>query len=379
MREITVGLEHRFYRYEGNVYTKLAFPYSYWRQYLNYYDKVFVVARVNVVSCIDSKMVRADGDFVSFLDMPYYVGPKQFIFKVPFLLWSSFKYVLRHRHFILRSGNVSNFLFIFIFIMRRPYLREFPGDIKKGVKGYSEGSKGVGLLAGFLDGFARFQAKYSKANSFVSEATRGLYQTSRPSFVFSSFNLSEIKETKKEYSSEIPFRIVLLGRLEGEKGQLDLLIAVKALRNEGHDSVVTLIGDGTSYEKLKKYSLENNLDCCFMGSITDRDKVFSILMKNDLFVLPSHTEGMPRALLEAMALGLPCIASNVGGVPEVLEPNCMFAPASIDELARTIKVFMVDEGLRRKEGERNIIFVRQKYDPERSKEMQTQFWSKVYE
>ena len=57
---------------------------------------------------------------------------------------------------------------------------------------------------------------------------------------------------------------------------------------------------------------------------------------SDLFVLPSRQEGMPRALIEAMARGLPCIATRVGGVPELLPEDVLVAPGDAGELAAKI-------------------------------------------
>lgn len=379
MKKITVSLEHRFYRCGDKVYTKLAFPYGYWRQYLRYFDAVNVVARVESVSKVDSTMVRADGGSVVFLDVPYYVGPKAFFFKLPQLLKATFLYVKSNKHFLLRSGNVSNLMFLFIFVFRRPYLREFPGDIKKGVAGYSGKSPLILFLAWALDSFARFQARCSKANSFVSYATKSLYQSSRPSFVFSSFDLSEIEIRKKDYSLSDVFKIVSLGRLENEKGHMDLLKAIKIINGKGVKVALTLIGDGSASSQLRDFSKGNQVECEFLGAVTDRNYIFTTLVDSDLFVLPSHTEGMPRALLEAMALGLPCIGTNVGGVPEVLEEECMVDPESPIELSKLILLFSGDKILRQNAGLRNANFIQKKYSLESSKNMQTNFWSKVYE
>ncbi|MGK0418235.1 MAG: hypothetical protein ACJAST_003346, partial [Halopseudomonas sp.] len=78
---VAVCLEHRFFRVGADVYTALSFPYDYWRNYLQYFDSVTVVARVKVVEKIESNFVLASGPGVTFSDMPYYVGPYEFVKK----------------------------------------------------------------------------------------------------------------------------------------------------------------------------------------------------------------------------------------------------------------------------------------------------------
>ncbi|WP_290518653.1 glycosyltransferase family 4 protein [Alcanivorax sp.] len=379
MKTVTVSLEHRFYRYEKKIYTKLAFSYDYWKQYLSYFDQVNVVARVKDVAAVEPNMAEVSGDGVCFLGMPYYVGPKQFLLKLPLLLMTAFSIALNEKIFILRSGNVSNLLFIFLILFKRPYLREFPGDIRKGIEGYSGGGRGVSYIAWFLDSFARIQSRFSRANSFVSESVRNNYQTSRPSFIFSSFNVDEINDNKKSYTVGGGYKIVSLGRLENEKGHADLLLAVSILEKKGVHCEVVLIGGGTAFDDLLSLSKENGLNCFLWGAVTDRSKIFSALVDSDVFVLPSHTEGMPRALLEAMALGLPCVATNVGGVPEVLDSSCLVKPKSPEELAKKLNVFWGDEVLRRKSGEKNSAFVRNNFSAEKMKSAQFEFWSKLYD
>ena len=66
----------------------------------------------------------------------------------------------------------------------------------------------------------------------------------------------------------------------------------------------------------------------------------SALGRADLFVLPSLTEGLPRALLEAMARGLAAVGTAVGGIPELLPPDCLVPPRNAAALARLVREVM---------------------------------------
>src|SRR5207247_3533876 len=77
----------------------------------------------------------------------------------------------------------------------------------------------------------------------------------------------------------------------------------------------------------------------FLGQL-DREGVQRALDRADVFVLPSLTEGLPRALLEAMARGLPAVATTVGGIPELLPADWLVPPRNAVALARRLREVM---------------------------------------
>lgn len=123
---------------------------------------------------------------------------------------------------------------------------------------------------------------------------------------------------RKELSGDSKGPVVLfVGRLVKEKG-LDRLLRVWASL-PGHETMLLLIvGDGPVREDLEAQTRNLRLlsSVRFVGHQADVSKFYSIA---DLFVLPSRTEGMSNSLLEAMAAGLPVVASNVGGNKDVIK------------------------------------------------------------
>ncbi|PKG88821.1 hypothetical protein CXF58_01735 [Psychrobacter sp. Sarcosine-02u-2] len=374
-KNVAVCLEHRFYQVGNDFYTKLSFPYYYWKDYLTYFDHVTVIARAKKVSKVEEGMVLVNGENVDFYPLPYYIGIKQFVPKVPSLLTSLYKASSNHSHFLLRSGNATNILFFILLASRKPFIREYPGNIEEGIIGFAGGGMGIKLLAKSLNTLAKLQARSSKANSFVSEYCRELYGSNKPSIVFSSFKSSEISIRKSNYKIGDKIHLVSMGRLEGEKGHINLLKALNGLTNVH----LHLIGDGSQRETLCNYALENNIDVTFYGMLTDRNKIFSIICDSDIFIIPSFTEGMPRALLEAMTMGLPCIGSNVGGIPEVLEVDALYDSKNIKQLAERISNLIDDQYKRELMGQRNRDFVVDNYSDEALSKKKHRFWSKLYE
>src|SRR4029079_13213441 len=74
----------------------------------------------------------------------------------------------------------------------------------------------------------------------------------------------------------------------------------------------------------------------FAGALPAGERVGAGVDAADLFVLPSHQEGLPRAMIEAMARALPCVGSTVGGIPELLPPEAMVPPGDAVALARKL-------------------------------------------
>jgi len=372
---VYIALEHRFFSYKGELYTKLSFPYNYWSDYLTFFDKVVVVARVQEVSFIDSSYSKVSGDSVDFFAMPYYVGVKEFIHSFPHLIFKSFNVVKSGNKFILRSGNISNLLWFWLMLRRKKYLREYPGNIYEGVVGFSGNSFKARILGRFLDNLAKLQAKYSCANSFVSQYCKDLYSSRKPSYIFSSFNSDEIDAYKTEFNSSDKKQIVSVGRIEGEKGHEDLIEAFSRITTE---ATLHIIGSGSRLDMLKKLSTERNLDIKFYGAITNREELFNLLASMDLFVIPSHTEGMPRSLLEAMTIGLPCIGSNVGGIPEVLDSKSIFEPKNITQCAQLIDKTLSNKDILLQMSERNKDFISNNYSNKVLKLKRIAFWSELY-
>lgn len=123
--------------------------------------------------------------------------------------------------------------------------------------------------------------------------------------------------------------IMFVGRCEQDKGVEELLEAFRALQSVVSDAHLVLVGGGSAMASLKARARAWDLSprVHFTGTVPASD-VAGLLALAHVFALPSWSEGMPNALLEAMAAGLPCVATPVGGVPEILRPehNGLLAP-----------------------------------------------------
>ena len=114
----------------------------------------------------------------------------------------------------------------------------------------------------------------------------------------------------------------------------------------------------------------------FLGEISSGRSIFEFLDSIDLFVMPSRAEGLPRALVEAMSRGCPCIASAVGGIPELLEPSDLVPPNSPEALAKLILQVAADSDRLLAMSERNLARAAQ-FSPQTLNESRRAFLEEV--
>ena len=151
---------------------------------------------------------------------------------------------------------------------------------------------------------------------------------------------------------ELAVIVTLVGRLTEQKG-VDVLLMAVAMLKDLHDLMrVWIVGDGPLRGRLEEQAAGSHLGevVQFLG---DRSDVPSLLAASDIFVLPSRYEGLPMTLLEAMAAGLPCVATDVGGNGELVDHSVtgwLVAQENPRELANRLGVLIEDGALRRRLG-----------------------------
>jgi glycosyltransferase involved in cell wall biosynthesis len=116
-----------------------------------------------------------------------------------------------------------------------------------------------------------------------------------------------------------PLRLLYIGRIAREKGLYETLQGMRLATELGVDARLIIAGNGPEVPRLRRYAHALGLGSrVFISSpVFGKDKV-TLLEGSDLFMLPSHAEGLPYALLESMAAGVPVIATDVGAIPDVV-------------------------------------------------------------
>ncbi len=150
--------------------------------------------------------------------------------------------------------------------------------------------------------------------------------------------------------SSTSLRVLTVGRLVAEKGHIDVLTAVSELVESGIDVTLTLVGSGPERRRLGELAQALGLEGrVYMPGAVGQDEIVDYYAQADLFCLPSFAEGVPVVLMEAMAAGIPVVASRVMGIPELVEDGVsglLVAPARPDLVAKAIRRLAEDPDLR---------------------------------
>lgn len=134
--------------------------------------------------------------------------------------------------------------------------------------------------------------------------------------------------------------LVTVARLSAEKGIDDLIRAVALLRARGMSARAIVAGAGPEAQRLARLAVDLGVedDIELRGFVPHGPSLVEVLDQGDVFVLPSHSEGQPHALLEAMTRALPSVATRVGGIPALLGGGAglLVDPSSPQQIADAV-------------------------------------------
>ena len=166
--------------------------------------------------------------------------------------------------------------------------------------------------------------------------------------------------------------MLFLAWLHKDKGVLDLLRAIPIVLRSVPEATFVIAGRGIAggedpdsiMELARSLRVEQSLR--FPGWVDGSEKD-NLLRESDVFVLPSYYEALPVGVLEAMACGVPVVATSVGGIPDVIEDRVnglLIEPGQPDALARAIVTILTDDALRSRLREAARSEVRKRFSTE---------------
>ena len=334
------------------MWTRTFFGPSFWDRYLEVFDRIEIVARVREVKVPERGWQRVDSQRVCVLAIPNYVGPWQFLTQVAKIRRAASGSLIDAEAVILRASSAIAACLeptlrrtghtYAVEVVADPYDALAPGAVTHTLRP---------LFRWWFPRQLRRLCRDAVAVSYVTQAA--LQRRYPPSSEAYSINYSSVELREDAFAAETraytldrtSFRLIFVGTLEELYKAPDILIeSVAACVRGGLNIVLTVIGEGRRRSGLKARAtaLQVADRVRFLGELPGSAAIRSELDNADLFILPSRQEGLPRAMIEAMARALPCIGSSVGGIPELLGQEEIVAPGDSAALTQKIREVLSD-------------------------------------
>jgi len=293
----------------------------------------------------------AEDETVSVVPLPDYRGVSQLIAILPTLVRRVWTVPLDRSLVVVRLPEpIATLLALRCRLTRRPYVAQVVADAGMFARNYFR-PRVVGRLAEIMSRrLVRWLVRGADGAIYV---TAGALQSAYPPApgvptLTLSTPLIRAADITNPRSAPTARRLIAVGSQQSHvKGHDTAIEALRLLRGRDIRYELVLVGSGRLQHELQ--TLAQRLGVAdavsFLGQLGTPAQVRRQLDAADLFVMPSRTEGLPRALVEAMAAGLPAVASDVGGIPEVIAPKCLVPAEDATALACAVDDIFVTPGL----------------------------------
>ena len=343
MARLLVVTDNTFYREGEEVFDRFCFDRVFFDDYAAVFDEVRVAARVDHTGRVEG-MHRSDGAGVTFVDLEDVHGSRWVLapwwrhcrpladavawadavcVRIPAVAgWHAARLARRHG---------------------KPLMFELIGDPLAGAVGSV--SQRVGGIIQYWR--TRQIVRWSSVGAYVSRAHLQRRYPSAAGAVTASISsirlpAAAFRPPRTAPASSDGLRLICVGSFLPVKNHATLLDAVALARQSGLAVSLTLVGDGPLRPLIEARiaALDLRDQVRLTGHLAGRARVAATLDAADLFVMPSWSEGMPRAAIEAMARGLPVIGSDVPGVRELLPAPYLFESGRPAALVTSIRGFL---------------------------------------
>lgn len=345
---------------DGRVWSARIYNYDFFSRYLGAFDEVRVAMRIKEIESNEEYPNLCSGPNVEFYPIEEFKGPQEYVMKYFSIQKEMKKYFEGCDCGIFRIPSTVGYQFMHGYEKTgRPYAVEVvvdpwdfaaPGTLKTPFRPlirwmWTQSLKRACMKANGVS----YVTKYALQERYPSKARKIGESQNYFEEYYSSVNISkDFYGPVKDYTdTHSPMHIIHVTNYIGNhvKGHEELIEAVKILKNRGVNVHVDFVGEGNLIEEFTRFAEKCEVEdrITFIGKLATPSAVREALMRADLFVFPSHAEGLPRVLIEAMAVGLPAIATNVNGIPELLEKEYLVEVGDTEELANKIQLLVLNK------------------------------------
>lgn len=395
-KKLLVVLEQHFVRDGADVYTDVQCDEQFWDRYLAVFDSLIVCARMRDARPSDdcSCMLHSSRRGVEFVSLPDFVGVSGLV--------KNHQEIIRAMRFGLGKADAA--------ICRLPSplsLVACPAFEKSGIPwagemmmnprtAYSKDAMSHPLqpvIQAVITRSTKRACMRANGIAYVTERVlqreypcQAIVNPSRAGYFTSSYstiNLPDEAFSMKDWGVQRPERVVLAhsGKMSDyRKGHATFIRTVAELRKTGIDARGVLIGDGPKRVEFETLATDLGIRdyCEFTGWANGFIEVQERLQRAQFFVFPTLSEGLPRAVIEAMASGLICLGNSVDGIPELLDEPCLSTTNEAADFAKRI-IRLVSEWTRALEIRARQFEKAHEYSAAILNKRRTQFYQRLFD
>lgn len=352
MKAVAISIDEYIFKANSQFYGDNV-GYDIVKRYADNFETVHLISRVKQV---DMEHLEKHNHLLPFNNIVYY--------EVPF--FTSIEELIRQRSQIkhvvakavkdcgcalVRVPSIIGFMVLQELKSSIPYALEVVANPYEMYQGYSGKMKVQSLLMHYL---LKRYCKRAKALAFVTKySQQQRYEINKDKENNTYYSSIELK---KEFFSDkflkhdffedetTPIKIghvanMITGNIKGHK---EVLHVADNLQKAGRKVELVFAGDGPDVELYRKEAEDKGIKATFLGFI-DKQQLHEMLLDLDFFLFPSKSEGLPKVLIEAMSISVPCVASNVGGIPELLPVENVFDSYDVEGMTSRIKELLTDK------------------------------------
>ena len=378
--------DHPFHEFNGKFYSPATFPSNIWERYLSIFEEIVVVGRGRRVSEIWGLSLSSRENIIF---KPYYdvSGGIDFFLKKRKIKKHLKPLIKQADAIILRLPSFFGECAVEICKeLDKPYFAEVVGCVWD--SNWNYGSLLGKLIAPVSFVKTRSAIKNTSAAIYVTECfLQKRYPANAKITSFASNVFIDdfeppvlIQHQELLQKNRDCYRLGLLANFQVKYKGFDVVFqAISAAKNKLDKPIELLLfgGGDTSYVKplIEHYGIKDNVK--IMGLLSSGQEVYEALDDLDLYVQPSYTEGLPRAVIEAMSRGCPVLASSAGGMPELLDVAYLHKPGDFKTLANHIVKCLPNKEILLEMSQRNF-YKAKEYTAPVLNGRRTKFWQEAY-
>lgn len=325
------------------------------KRYLAYFDVVKLVVRVKKVgnSELGEYIIPIDNKYIEVYPITFFRGPIQLIKKFSFIYRQIRNSPIDCDACIVRlPSTVASLVLREVLKRKIPYAVEVvanPWDIMK-----AERNLLLKFIWWIIHRRLLVECKKADCASYVTQfglqkiypaLKLGHYET-----FYSSVELNKeffFKDRIFDKKKTITICHVSNSIKTYLKGHMTVVRVLKELYDRGYKNIqVKFVGEGPFIQNIICYSEKLGIrDLISFVGFLNKKQLRSLLIESDIMLFPTYTEGLPRVIIEAMATGLPCLSTKVGGIPELISEQYLFEPSDYLSFANKIIEMVSDNKL----------------------------------